>query len=92
MNKDQILKTAADAVIAHSASTKTPVAQIISREEKDQAIHIYYLFADIQTYADLESDGKLKDELMGVFIRHLTSNAFPFDEQVQLKFHFSIQD
>lgn len=92
MNKEHILNAAADAVIAHSAATKAPVAQIISREEKDQATHIYYLFADIQTYAALESDGKLKDELMGVFIRYLTAHDYPFDDRVQLKFHFSIQD
>ena len=91
MNTDQILNDAAAAVIAHSKTTAAPVAEIICRTNPDQTTHIYMLFADIKDYAAMEEQS-LKDPMMGIFIRYLTSHEFPFGDSVQLKFHFGLQD
>ncbi|SFQ31619.1 hypothetical protein SAMN02910358_01530 [Lachnospiraceae bacterium XBB1006] len=88
----EVLSAAAEETIAYSANTGAPIDDIVydSHIEEGQCIHIYVLFAEIEQLKAMEEENR-KDEFMSVFIKYLTSHAFPFGENPKLSFEFSIQ-
>ena len=87
----EILELAVEEMITYSKNTAAPIDDVVysSVIDETQPLEIMVLFAEVEHLKNMEEQ-KLKDPFMSVFIKYLTTHNYPFGEQPQMKFQFSI--
>lgn len=87
----ELLQEAAEEMITYSQKTAAPIDDVVlsSVVGEEEPIEVMVLFAEVEHLKNMEEQ-KLKDPFMSVFIKYLTAHNYPFGNQPQMKFQFSI--
>ena len=87
----ELLQEAVEEMIAYSKNTQAPIDDVVcsSVVGPEEPIEVMVLFAEVEHLKNMEEQ-KLKDPFMSVFIKYLTGHNYPFGNQPQMKFQFSI--
>ena len=87
----ELLQEAAEEMINYSKNTVAPIDDVVCSSviDAEEPIEVMVLFAEVEQLKNMEEQ-KLKDPFMSVFIKYLTAHNYPFGNQPQMKFQFSI--